>query len=115
MSFEGQVLCQRMLIGPCALTMVGAATVAAAPAAATFKKRRRVEVLSLLVAVMVFSPLDAVLGGPALIYWPQDKGLRAVLATMITTMRRFDAACNGKAFSPRRGLFHSRGYFFRWG
>jgi hypothetical protein len=38
--------------------MVGAATVAAAPAAATFKKRRRVEVLSLVGAVMVFSPLD---------------------------------------------------------
>src|SRR6185295_5076969 len=113
MSFEGQVLCQRMLTGPCALTMVGAATVAAAPAAATFRKRRRVEVLSLV--VMVFSPLDAVLGGPALIYWPQDKGLRAVLATMIATMRRFDAACNGKAFSARRGLFPSRGYFFRSG
>jgi hypothetical protein len=64
---------------------------------------------------MVFSPLDAVLGGPALIYWPQDKGLSAVLATMIATMRRFDAACNGKAFIARRGLFHSRGYFFRWG
>jgi hypothetical protein len=44
-----------MLIGPWALTMVGAATLAAAPAAATFKKRRRVEVLSLL--VMVSSPL----------------------------------------------------------
>src|SRR5882724_5702379 len=61
MSFEGQVLCQRMLIGPWALTIVGAATVAAAPAAATFRKRRRVEVLSLFGAVMVFSPLDAVL------------------------------------------------------
>src|SRR5436305_14728023 len=59
MSFEGQVLCQRMLIGPCALTMAGAVTVAAAPAAATFKKRRRVEVLSLVGAVMVFSPLAA--------------------------------------------------------
>jgi hypothetical protein len=58
MSFEGQVLCQRMLTGPWALTMAGAATVAAAPAAATFKKRRRVEVLSLVGAVMVFSPLD---------------------------------------------------------
>src|SRR4051794_9249167 len=57
MSLEGQVLCQRMLIGPCALTMVGAATLAAAPAAATFKKRRRVEVLSLV--VMVSSPFGA--------------------------------------------------------
>jgi hypothetical protein len=32
-----------------------------------------------------------VLGAPALIYWPQHKGLRAVLATMIAEMRRFDA------------------------
>jgi hypothetical protein len=54
-----------MLIGPWALTMAGAATVAAAPAAATFKKRRRVEVLSLFGAVMVFSPLDAALGAAA--------------------------------------------------
>jgi hypothetical protein len=61
MSFDGQVLCQRMLIGPWALTMAGAATVAAAPAAATFRKRRRVAVLSLVGAVMVFSPLDAAL------------------------------------------------------
>src|SRR4051812_2528728 len=42
-----------MLIGPCALTMVGAATVAAAPAAATLRKRRRLEVVSLLDVVMV--------------------------------------------------------------
>jgi hypothetical protein len=80
-----------MLIGPCALTMVGAATVAAAPAAATFKKRRRVEVLSLV--VMVFSPWCRTFAGPALIYWPQHKGLRGDLARMIGEMRRFDAAC----------------------
>jgi hypothetical protein len=42
---------------------------------------------------MVFSPLMPNLGGPALIYWPQDKGLRGGLATMIAVMRRFDAAC----------------------
>src|SRR5260221_12519211 len=48
-----------MLIGPWALTMAGAATVAAAPAAATFRKRRRLETLSLFDGVMVFSPLDA--------------------------------------------------------
>jgi hypothetical protein len=70
-----------MLIGPWALTTAGAATVAAAPTAATFKKRRRVEALSLV--VMVFSPLMPVLGAPALIYWPQHKGLRVVLATLI--------------------------------
>ena len=34
MSFDGHVLCQRMLIGPCALTTVGAATVAAVATAA---------------------------------------------------------------------------------
>jgi hypothetical protein len=48
-----------MLIGPCALTMAGAATVAAAPAAATFRKRRRLETLFLFDVVMAFSPLDA--------------------------------------------------------
>src|SRR3982074_1956416 len=57
MPFDGQVLCQRMLIGPWALTTAGAATVAAAPAAATFKKRRRVEVVSLV--GRVFCPFDA--------------------------------------------------------
>jgi hypothetical protein len=46
---------------------------------------------------MVFSPLDAVLGGQALIYWPQHKGLRGDLARMIAVMRRFDAACIGKS------------------
>src|SRR3979411_683286 len=96
MSFEGQVLCQRMLIGPWALTMAGAATVAAAPAAATFKKRRRVEVLSLVGAVMVFSPLDAALGAAALIYWPRDKGLRGCLASLFLMAARHA--------TPRRGL-----------
>ena len=38
MSFEGQVLCQRMVIGPCALTMLGAATVAAAATAAPLQR-----------------------------------------------------------------------------
>src|SRR5258706_10205395 len=42
MSFEGQVLCQRMLIGPCALTALGAATVAAAVTAAPLRNLRRV-------------------------------------------------------------------------
>src|SRR6476620_2591554 len=42
MSFDGQVLWNRMLIGPCALTAAGAATLAAAATAAPFRKRRRV-------------------------------------------------------------------------
>jgi hypothetical protein len=46
-----------MLMGPWALTTAGAATVAAAPAAATFRKRRRLETLSLFDVVMVFSLL----------------------------------------------------------
>jgi len=37
--------------------MAGAATVAAAPAAATFRKRRRLETLSFFDVVMVFSLL----------------------------------------------------------
>src|ERR1700730_3018906 len=42
MSFAGQVLCQRMLIGPWALTTVGAVTVAAVTTAAPRRKLRRV-------------------------------------------------------------------------
>ena len=41
MSLAGQVLCQRMLIGPCALTTLGAATVTAAAPAAPLKNWRR--------------------------------------------------------------------------
>src|SRR5882757_9384448 len=66
MSLAGQVLCQRMLIGPWALAMLGAATVAAAPAAATFRKRRRVEVLS-LIDVMWSSPVRPILAGRPLL------------------------------------------------
>jgi hypothetical protein len=68
MSFDGQVLCQRMLIGPWALTTVGAATAVAALAAATFRKRRRVEVLSLVGLVMESSRWDG-LGRPAIVDW----------------------------------------------
>jgi hypothetical protein len=64
---------------------------------------------------MVFSPLMPNLAGPALIYWPQHKGLRAVLATMIAEMRRFDAACSEKAFMARRGLFPRAANFLRLG
>jgi hypothetical protein len=42
MSFDGQVLCQRMLIGPWALTTLGAANVAAVATAVPFKNLRRV-------------------------------------------------------------------------
>jgi len=42
MSFDGHVLCQRMLIGPCALTTLGAATVAAVATAAPLRNLRRV-------------------------------------------------------------------------
>src|SRR5258707_8746518 len=54
-----------MLMGPWALTTAGAATVETAPAAATFKKRRRVEVLFLVGVVMASSPFKPVLGGSA--------------------------------------------------
>src|SRR5216684_3296775 len=54
-----------MLMGPWALTTAGAATVETAPAAATFKKRRRVEVLFLVGVVMASSPFEPVLGGSA--------------------------------------------------
>src|SRR5258708_38896502 len=58
-----------MLIGPWALTTAGAAIVEAAPAAATFRKRRRVEVLSLVGVVMASSPFEPVLVGSAGICW----------------------------------------------
>src|SRR6266481_7157135 len=58
-----------MLIGPWALTTAGAAIVEAAPAAATFRKRRRVEVLSLVGVVMASSPFEPVLVGSAVICW----------------------------------------------
>src|SRR6185312_9713954 len=58
MSLAGQVLCQRMLIWPCARTIVGATIVAAAPAVATFRKRRRLDALPLLDLVIVLSRLD---------------------------------------------------------
>jgi len=49
---------QRMLIWPCARTIVGATIVAAAPAVATFRKRRRLDALPLLDLVIVVSRLD---------------------------------------------------------
>jgi hypothetical protein len=41
MSFDGQVLCQRIWIGPCALTTAGAARVAAPVAPAASRNLRR--------------------------------------------------------------------------
>jgi len=40
---------------------------------------------------MIFSPFGADAYRSAVIYWPQDKGLRGDLARMITEMRRYDA------------------------
>ena len=92
MSLAGQVLCQRMLVGPCALTMVGAATVAAAPTAAVFRKRRRLDVVSFFRCRHGFLPvLSRSPWRSHHIYWQQDKGLRRVLARKFRTLRRFDA------------------------
>ena len=44
MSFDGHVLCQRMLVAPCALTTLGAVTAAAVVAPAASKNLRRVAV-----------------------------------------------------------------------
>jgi hypothetical protein len=82
-----------MLIGPWALTTAGAATVETAPAAATFKKRRRVVVLCLVGVVMVSLPVFEV--DPwwmASCFIGKDKGSRGRLASMFRMMRRFDAA-----------------------
>src|SRR5262249_52506718 len=42
MSFDGHVLCQRILIAPCALTTLGAATAAVVASAAPLRNLRRV-------------------------------------------------------------------------
>jgi hypothetical protein len=64
-----------------------------------------------------FSPrLMPIFGGPALIYWPQHKGLRGDLARMIAVMRRFDAACRReKACNAPRVLFPRAPDFFAIG
>src|SRR6185436_609871 len=89
MSFDGQVLCQRMLIGPWALTTVGAATAVAALAAATFRKRRRVEVLSLVGLVMGVLPVGPVLGRPALLIGANASGRARALARIQYTSAAF--------------------------
>src|SRR6478735_7317124 len=66
MSLAGQVLCQRMLVTPCALTITGAATEAAAPTAAVLRKRRRVDAPSLLVLVISPPQRSAIRCGPPL-------------------------------------------------
>src|SRR3954471_18618872 len=48
--------CQRMLIGPCALTTAGAATVAAVATAALFRNLRRVFVRFVLSVICWFLP-----------------------------------------------------------
>src|SRR5690348_14043397 len=80
MSLEGQVLCQRMLIAPWALTTLGAATAAAAPAAVTFRKRRRVEDSSLVVSVMGVLPLWPAIGLPAFLIGANSTGLARAVA-----------------------------------
>src|SRR5262245_18654482 len=57
MSFDGHVLCQRMLVTPWALTTLGAATAEAA--AATLRKLRRVGRAGFDDFVMAFLSLDA--------------------------------------------------------
>ncbi|WP_461327982.1 hypothetical protein [Bradyrhizobium huanghuaihaiense] len=86
----GQVLCQRMLIGPCARTMVGAATVAAAPVAAAFRKRRRVDAPSLLVFVMM-SSLSAIRDGSPLFCKEKTRTCAGLWQESFRTMRRYDA------------------------
>jgi len=68
-----------------------AATVAAAPAAATFRKRRRVACLSLPDLLTSLSPVGG-RHGTAVNYCRQDKGLRAALATRLRDNATFDAA-----------------------
>ena len=68
MSFDGQVLCQRMLIGPCARTTDGAVTVAAVATAAPRKNFRRVVDLDVRDSSVVMGV--ALLEFPRGILWP---------------------------------------------
>src|SRR2546430_7532407 len=97
-----------MLTAPWALTTVGAATVAAAPAHATFRKRRRLDVLSLLDVVMVSPRFADPFRGPRLIYWKEDNGLRRDLARKFVTMRLFDAGSGRELDNRIFDLFHRR-------
>ena len=58
MSFDGQVLCKRMLIGPCALTTLGAATVAAPATAARLGTCGGSQFELLLFVIDHYPPLD---------------------------------------------------------
>src|SRR5947208_12208592 len=82
-----------MLTGPWALTTAGAATVETAAAAATFRKRRRVEVLSLLGLVMASSPDERRLVNRPSFFdlLAASLGLRRGLASLVVLMRRYDA------------------------
>src|SRR5258706_10672625 len=53
MSFAGQVLCQRMLIGPCALAIIGNARVAAPVAAAAPVRNLRREATDLSFCMLI--------------------------------------------------------------
>src|SRR5829696_8910103 len=57
MSFDGQVLCQRMLIGPCACTTAGAATAAPATAAPLRNLRRVLRAVLALSVIVGFLPI----------------------------------------------------------
>src|SRR5438876_11756885 len=95
-----------MLMGPWALTTAGAATVETAPAAATFRKRRRVEVVSLLGLVMA-SSLDErlLLNRPLFVdLLAASLGLCQGLASLVVVMRRYDAP-PGAGSDPMVPLF----------
>src|SRR5262245_22630683 len=65
-SFAGQVDCQRMLIGPCALTTEGAATVAAEAMAAPRRNLRRLTVFEVFASDMKFLPVAFLPSKPCL-------------------------------------------------
>src|SRR5262245_26656437 len=78
MSFDGHVLCQRMLIGPCALTTLGAATVAAVATAAPFRNLRRVVALdscsvAMGIALLGWINLPCGILGAAWVYEPSGR------------------------------------------
>src|SRR5262245_4969755 len=60
MSFDGQVLCQRQVIGSCALAIVGRATAATDVAAAPLRNFRRV--VAFIALSLVILPLSQLTG-----------------------------------------------------
>src|SRR6185295_14020375 len=99
MSLAPQVLCQRQVIGSCALTMVGSAIVATDVAAAPRRNLRRVVALSALSLVIL--PLLRLTGAAlAPVLLCVDKITNPGRIQLIPDLRKVASACS-EAVAPR--------------